>query len=915
MRPEKLIMSAFGPYADKQELELSKLGTEGIYLITGDTGAGKTTVFDAIVYALYGEASGENRDATMFRSKYALPETPTFVELSFYYGDKIYLIRRNPEYVRPKSRGDGFTTEKASAELHCPDGKIYSGVSDVNKKVIEIMGVDRNQFTRTAMIAQGDFMKLLLASTPERKEIFRKLFKTQKYAAIQEKLKNLNAGLLREYETVTGNIAQYVNGIIVSEDDVLSISVRQAKNGLLPVDEIIELLEILTENDKKLLEKTESEAKSVDERLEEITKIITRIHTVNKAKEEMLFLEEHLAELTDKKISALKELKAREKDGEKTEQIIRRIASLEAGLTDYDELDKGRAELEKLVFAIKSNDAMLEKKNAFLVEGTAKCEKAESELKSLENTGELRIKTEAWLSELNIKKASIDSFITDRNELERLKGELAVLQADYKKKAEIAIEKKLKYENLNKAYLDAQAGILAEGLRDNMPCPVCGSLQHPHPAEKALSVPTEDELESSKKEADIAQLDVSEASAKSGKMLGTVAEKESAVMKTSEELFGSKSSEEIKKATDEKILELNKTLTDIKRAEERKTELEEKIPVARQKIEAVKNDIIRLNEAAAVNKSNLNELEKRLTELKDKLSFDSKLQALKVKSDLEQERNSLQQALVKAKENVSNTEKDIAAAAGKIEENKKFIAQFEISDIQAEEQKQAELKEKKAYLTELQKNVHSRMQANLASLENIRHKCEEVTAVEKKLSTIRSLSETANGTLGGKKEKIMLETYIQTNYFDSIIHKANTRLMVMTDGQYELQRRKVADNFKTQSGLDLDVIDHYNGSVRSVKSLSGGEAFKASLSLALGLSDEIQSAGGGIKLDTMFVDEGFGSLDDESLSQAINALSGLANGNRLVGIISHVNELKQRIDKQIIVKKDKSGGSKASVCI
>ncbi len=915
MRPEKLIMSAFGPYADKQELELSKLGTEGIYLITGDTGAGKTTVFDAIVYALYGEASGDNRDTSMFRSKYALPETPTFVELSFVYGDKKYLIRRNPEYERPKSRGDGFTTEKAAAELHCPDGKIYTGISDVNKQITEIMGVDRSQFTRTAMIAQGDFLKLLLASTAERKEIFRKLFKTQKYAAVQEKLKSLNAALLREYETVNGSISQYVNGIIADEDDVLFISVRQAKNGLLSVEEIIGLLEELIENDKQLLKKAENEAKTIDEKLEEITKIITRIHTVNKAKEEMLFLEEHLAELTDKKISALKELKAREKDNENTEQIIRKIASLEAGLSDYDELDGGRAELENLVSSIKMNEAMLEKKNEFLVEGVAKCEKAEAELKSLENTGVLKIKTEASLAELSVKKASIDSFVNDLKELDSQKKELCALQTDYKKKSEKAIEKKLNYESLNKAYLDAQAGILARDLRDNVPCPVCGSLVHPGPAEMSLSVPTEDELENSKKEADIAQLEVSEASAKTGKLLGTVAEKESAVLKASEELFGAKSSEEIKKETDEKILELNETLAGIKKSEERKAELEEKLPVARQKIEAVKNDIIRLKEMIAVNKANLKEAENRLNTLKEKLSFDSKAEALKAKKQLEDERNSLQTALENAKKLVSDNERDIASAAGKIEENKKFIAQFEVTDIQSEEQKQGELKEKRASLTEIQKAVHSRMQSNLSSLENIRFKCEEVAAVEKQLSSIRSLCETANGTLGGKKEKIMLETYIQTNYFDSIIHKANTRLMVMTDGQYELQRRKVADNFKTQSGLDLDVIDHYNGSVRSVKSLSGGEAFKASLSLALGLSDEIQSAGGGIKLDTMFVDEGFGSLDDESLSQAINALSGLANGNRLVGIISHVNELKQRIDKQIIVKKDKSGGSKASVCV
>jgi len=210
------------------------------------------------------------------------------------------------------------------------------------------------------------------------------------------------------------------------------------------------------------------------------------------------------------------------------------------------------------------------------------------------------------------------------------------------------------------------------------------------------------------------------------------------------------------------------------------------------------------------------------------------------------------------------------------------------------------------------KTIYSRITSNKASLDNILKKLNEIKTVEEKWIWIKSLSNTANGNLSGK-EKIMLETYIQMTYFDRIINRANTRFMVMSGGQYELKPRKEAENNRSQSGLELDVIDHYNGTERSVKTLSGGESFKASLSLALGLSDEIQSSAGGIKLDTMFVDEGFGSLDDESLAQAIKALSSLAEGNRLVGIISHVSELKDKIDKQIVVKKEKTGGSNISI--
>ncbi len=208
--------------------------------------------------------------------------------------------------------------------------------------------------------------------------------------------------------------------------------------------------------------------------------------------------------------------------------------------------------------------------------------------------------------------------------------------------------------------------------------------------------------------------------------------------------------------------------------------------------------------------------------------------------------------------------------------------------------------------------MHSYIASNKSALQKIKLKSGDLDDYEKRYQWVLPLSNTANGKVAGK-EKIMLETYIQMTYFDRIISRANTRFMVMSGGQYELKRRKEAEDKKAQSGLDLDIIDHYNGTERSVKTLSGGESFKASLSLALGLSDEIQSIAGGIKLDTMFVDEGFGNLDDDSINQAMNALSGLAEGNRLVGIISHVSELKNRIDKQIVVAKEKSGGSKANI--
>ena len=296
------------------------------------------------------------------------------------------------------------------------------------------------------------------------------------------------------------------------------------------------------------------------------------------------------------------------------------------------------------------------------------------------------------------------------------------------------------------------------------------------------------------------------------------------------------------------------------------------------------------------------------------MQYESKEMAQSAKTDLETKKTKLETALKNAREAFEENEKNIAAIESKIEENKKLLAGSKGIDIEKEETQQQKLREEKEKLLNLQKEVHSRKTANSSSLENIRLKSDEIKSVEEKWTWMKALSDTANGNISGK-EKIMLETYIQMTYFDRIISRANRRFLVMSGGQYELKRRIEAENNRSQSGLELDVIDHYNGTIRSVKTLSGGESFKASLSLALGLSDEIQSSAGGIRLESMFVDEGFGSLDDESLSQAIKALSSLADSRRLVGIISHVGELKERIERRIVVTKDKSGGSRATIDI
>ena len=346
----------------------------------------------------------------------------------------------------------------------------------------------------------------------------------------------------------------------------------------------------------------------------------------------------------------------------------------------------------------------------------------------------------------------------------------------------------------------------------------------------------------------------------------------------------------------------------------RKEAIEVKLPKSRARVEELHSGITAISNTISTLTSENNSLNKRIIELKSKLVFTSKLEAtkeiqknqemiLKIKRDIDQ-----------AAKRLNECSENLASANATKDELSKQMENKQEIDLESEKQKMVGLTANKIQFNKNKENIHSRIVNNKSNHDNINLKSSELIDIEKKYTWIKALSDTANGTITGK-DKIMLETYIQMHYFDRIISRANARLMIMTDGQYDLIRREESLSKVGQTGLDLDVIDHYNGTTRSVKSLSGGESFKASLALALGLSDEIQSSAGGIQLDTMFIDEGFGSLDEDSLAQAMNALASLASNNKLIGIISHVGELKQKIDKQIVVKKDKTGGSRAEIII
>lgn len=919
MRPLKLTLSAFGPYAGKTDFDFDKLGTGGLYLITGDTGAGKTTIFDAITYALYGDPSGNNREVSMFRSKYADLETPTFVKLTFKYKDNEYVVKRNPEYERASQRGSGVTKQTAGVELTLPDKKVLTKTKEVDTAIKNIMGIDKNQFCQIAMIAQGDFLKLLLAPTKERIEIFRHIFKTKLYSDLQNKLKQEASSLDNNCLQIRQSITQYIAGINCDESSLHCVQVSKAKNNELPIDECISLLENLLAEDSQSEEKTAEKILNIEKQADTIKLNIQQGESISRAK---LLLEQTqalLEKLSSEKITLAAALDDENKKSVEIEKLTKDSATISAQLPEYDELSQKQAALAKNISLIEKNNLTLNKAKTDIDTLKSQIESLSAEAKTLEKCGEQKIILENNILSLNDRLSKLQQLLQSMEALKKNHEEHKKAVQIYKEKQANVDGLDASYKEGHKLYLDAQAGILAESLEENMPCPVCGSLSHPKKASKPVDVPTKEELDALQNRLSAANKEVERASQAAGKLNGVINEKIEATLTSIKELLGDinmNSATDIAKENiselQSKIKSINSEIEQLSKNISRKDSIEKILPQSTKRLEELQDSINTISNTVTTYTSENKAIEERIESLKSKLLFSSKLEAdTKIKSNNDTVLK-IQKAIELATKRLNECKEKLASAnATKVELSKQLEGKEEIN-LENEKNKLNELESNIKRLRSYKEEIHSRIVNNQSNYKNINLKSDELIEAEKQYTIVKSLSDTANGNITGK-DKIMLETYIQMHYFDRIISRANARLVIMTGGQYDLVRRKEAASKMGQSGLDLDVIDHYNGTERSVKSLSGGESFKASLALALGLSDEIQSSAGGIQLDTMFIDEGFGSLDEDSLAQAMNALASLASSNKLIGIISHVGELKQKIDKQIIVKKDKTGGSRAEI--
>ena len=920
MRPLKLTMAGFGPYAGVQELDFEALGTGGLYLITGDTGAGKTTIFDAITFALYGEASGDNRKPDMLRSKYVRPADPTYVELTFAYNGKEYTVRRNPEYLRAKSRGSGTTKQAADAQLTMPDGTPITRVKDVNNALRSIIGLSREQFSQIAMISQGDFRRLLQAGTRDRQAIFRDIFGTHFYVSLQEKLKHRSSELRTEQERAAASIRQYIDGMVCGEDSSLSPQVKKATAGELPTGDVMDLFDEILKEDNSANTALAENLTALEEKLESLTSRLTRAQAYEAAKKSL----SDQQQLETTQLAALKQAEeafaAAEATLPRQTELTGQIAALKVLLPGYDELEVNTRSLIQ-----QKQDLTRTRNQVTAAEGnkdtlhTALAQLKE-EVKTLENAGADREKQIAQRQSLQELLEKFRTLLADMADLDAQQTRLAEMQADYLAAAETSRQLKDVYNAKNDAFLDEQAGIIASRLTPGNPCPVCGSTSHPNPATLSKNAPTEAEVKMAKTACEKAQAVTEAAASTASTQRGIVATAVEAIYKAAEVLLPGTNPDEIRAAAEARqqtltaqIREQNGLIRITEQKIARKKELDTLIPKKEMELSAAEAALTDAAEQVTKLTVHIAELEKQMDAQRAKLRHGSKSDAAAEIVGLEKELDALKSAHVKAQQQTSACSNALAATRAAMETLRAQLGQGNEDDAAALEAEKADLTREKIAISGKLQTIRTRISTNKKAREHADRKAGELKELEATYQWTRALSDTANGTVSGK-EKIMLETYIQTTYFDRILERANIRLQKMSGGQYDLKRRRIAESKKEQSGLELDIVDHINTTERSVNTLSGGEAFLASLALALGLSDEVQMSTG-IRLDTLFVDEGFGSLDSEALSKAYAALAGLTEGNRLVGIISHVAELKEKIDRQIVVTKDRAGSSKAEIII
>ena len=933
MRPIKLVLSAFGPYASKIELDLSKLGENGVYLITGDTGAGKTTIFDAITFALFGKPSGDIRDVKTLRSEYAKEEIETYVELDFVYHDEEYHIYRRPEYTYTHVQKNGEVKQRSKATdayLILPNGERIVKPTEVTKQVEQLLGMKRDQFRQIAMIAQGSFLEILNADTKERGKLFEKVFMTSKYSVLMDRLNQMAKESYLVLNDAKLRLQQIISDVRVPE--ILQEQYAQTLEtfAMDDIQPVYDLLDEIIASSKESTEKLQKQKAQIQNQLQKSRKEETE---KTKQLQDLLSLEKLLKEKPVKEEKANLYAERVKNDGEKyhiqIDALKKEQVQIEHELPEYESLTKFSTKLAEIRKQISIISKDLETKINFKKQLDEDIALKQKEAHTLTDS-------ELSLNKVILKEEEIEKKISAfhhasmiqsnyQNAVNALKEKTQLLQESTDRK--VILQKQ--YDDAQISYFANQAGLLALRLTKGEPCPVCGSLEHPRPASHSNKLVTEEEINQYKKKVDQAEKEyqiTSKACADASLKMNALQNELELVLKSvTEETV---SFEDVQLFIDEHTVQLKKEekeistrIKQLQQQSKRYQELQKMIPQLQQKLTAISEEVSQNQIAQTKLSVEYEQLQKQVQEITAKLKYTSETEAknrismiTKQILEYQQQINRLESESKLAMDELVYVSAQIDMLKGKVsssideipnQQKQLKILQTEIENLQVQQE-------------EIVKCIHNTEMYESDAQDTKKKIVSESDAYQIKLSRYSSLKELADVAMGNgrsSKEKITLQEYVQIAYLDRMIHKANERYLSMSNQQYQLVRSAGVKDKRSHEALDLDVIDYTNGSVRPVSSLSGGESFIASLALALGMSDEIQSQAGGIQIDTMFIDEGFGTLDQDSLNNAIQTLMNLSGENRLVGIISHVKELKERIHKGIIVTKDLHGshGSIAKV--
>lgn len=879
MRPEKLIISGWGPYKNRTEIDFTLFDGRGLFLITGATGAGKTTIFDAITYALYGSLSGEMREKNSVRSDFADEATQTFVELFMHHDGKDYHIRRNPEYARPKKRGKGtLTKEKENAILYLPDGNILEGTKEVNARIQEILVLDYRQFKQITMIAQGEFARLLTAPPKDKTRIFRDIFGTGRYERFGQALRirsnALFSKVLEQRNKLEEDVRLLLSGVRFQEttEQLRTLTEGDKWNYGAVAEELQSLCTFAGKQEREL----QADLKRIQNRNDELTREVTEKKLQNEQIDKLIQKEEELQKLKEQA----------EAMAEKKQRCVRAEAA--ETLTPYRKQVRDGA---VLLQSVRNKLDKLKEEQAGLLEEKQK------------------------LAPLEEKKEVLQQYLESSRQLKESREQETACQKDYRaavckwEKAKEAYlqaeavrdEKRKIYEEADRIYRHAMVGLVARMLRPGEPCPVCGSIEHPQPAREEPGLPSETELKLLQEEADGAEalLQEKQEDATAKKTLVEEHKKRLDALQAQTTLLAQAEEAVGKGQFDEAIFAesgfLHASYQEKERFLQEKTERLTRLGTM---LSALAGRLEQAGEELKQREKEQAGGQRALREALEKEGFVSEEQcseALLSKQELREQKAQIEDYEARLAE-ASHVKSHLEGTLQKRERHDLTALEAQAQACRDDlEEKQHLLKAAHAFCEEVKKTA-----AQFALKRTKIEKAEEEYGYVKDLDNLAS---------GNNEKRLVFEQYVLAGYFEEILRAANLRFFKMTGGRYEMSRVEEAEDGRIKDSLEIQVMDYYTGKSRSVKTLSGGESFKASLSLALGMSDVIQAMNGGIKVDTLFIDEGFGALDAESLDQACETLMGLVEHDRLIGIISHVPELRERIDCQLVVDKTNSGSS------